>query len=304
MNSTSFHGINADKPLPAYKKALYLFLNYWNNSFAYRRLDPRLNIKDFDAKDFKKTWYKIPETSSPSRRLSDMFWMSLPWADIQENLGSIRILDTGCGSGKYGDNLTEWSGNRIHNYLGLDIEANKKWPALMKKHDFFKFKELRASEIFNHIPKDTNFFMTQSAIEHFDHDLTYFKHVNDYIQARKKPTVQVHIFPSQACLLLYLLHGVRQYTPRTISKITNLFDESSEATLFRLGGKHANKLHYDFVTKPLFFLRQGDLRNQKPKAYAKALQKAIRNDLKRPQKSPAFYALVIQSFFDQPLELT
>src|SRR5205823_3432032 len=98
--------------------------------------------------------------------------------------------------------------------------------------------------------------------------------------------------PSAACLRLYLLHGVRQYTPRTLSTITRLF-EDSDVALYRLGGRACNRLHYEFITKQLF--RRGDLRAARPEEYERRLAAAIDQDMARPQRSPAFYALVIHT---------
>jgi len=86
----------------------------------------------------------------------------------------------------------------------------------------------------------------------FDEDMKkYLKILVKYIYAGKfvkkvKHNVyQIHLFPSKICLKLYPFHGVRQYTPRNISKITRLFSDFSEVELFELGGENANKVHRD-----------------------------------------------------------
>ena len=104
--------------------------------------------------------------------------------------------------------------------------------------------------------------MTQSAIEHVEADLIYFEKIKDYIRTYNKSVIQVHLFPSSVCLRLYLFHGIRQYTPRTISKITRIFSVFSNTTLFRLGGKECIRLHYDFITKPVIIVRIVDIINQ------------------------------------------
>ncbi len=48
--------------------------------------------------------------------------------------------------------------------------------------------------------------------------------LRDFAAAINRPSILVHLMPSAACLRLYRHHGLRQYTPRTISKITRLFD--------------------------------------------------------------------------------
>ena len=65
--------------------------------------------------------------------------------------------------------------------------------------------------------------------------------------------------------------------------------------LFNLGGKFCNYLYYTFITKPIILQNIGDLRDKKTYEYDKLLFKAIEKDMKYPQKSPSFYALVIHS---------
>jgi len=57
-----------------------------------------------------------------------------------------------------------------------------------------------------------------------------------------KPDVQE--FTLMACLKLYLWHGFRQYTPRTVSYITQLFDASnSYPILVNLGDTCSDKFY-------------------------------------------------------------
>ena len=143
-------------------------------------------------------------------------------------------------------------------------------------------------------PPAANFIMSQSTIEHIDDDLRFFQHVRDHVQARGEPTLQVHLCPSAACLPTYLWHGVRQYTPRTLSRITSLFADS-DLWLFRLGGHACNRLHFQFITGPHFIWRTGDRRAKEPAPYQARLVRALAEDMSQPQQSPAFYALVIHT---------
>src|SRR5208283_5417616 len=70
---------------------------------------------------------------------------------------------------------------------------------------------------------DANLIITQSALEHFEKDLNFFRQIADHVARTRRPIVQFHLIPSAACLTTYPWHGVRQYTPRTISRITRLF---------------------------------------------------------------------------------
>ena len=43
---------------------------------------------------------------TPSRVLSNLFWLNLPATAIREELGPIKLLDVGCGSGRYSPSST------------------------------------------------------------------------------------------------------------------------------------------------------------------------------------------------------
>jgi hypothetical protein len=296
MKSTSIHNLNADRGLNFFNKLLYLFFNFINNLFPNLGVSPEMEISNFVVSDLDKFWPKLSPKSSVGRKLSDLFWMTLPWAEIKNELGEIRIFDTGCGSGNYGLRIEEASGVKLASYTGIDAKVKPNWQELMASHSNFKLIQNQSDNISSLIPTGTNFFMTQSAIEHFDSDLAYFNQTKEYIKNYQKPVIQVHIFPASACLKLYLFHGIRQYTPRTISKIAKLFSDFSEIKLFELGGREGQKLHWQFVTKPYLILRKDDWRETKTKEYEKKSLEAIKQDMQNNNHQPIFYALVIHSY--------
>lgn len=290
--TTSIHRLNADRRLPLgpVGKVAWLALNRLNNTRPYANVDPRLKIRDFRCGDIEARLASLPPGISPSRLVSDLFWMELPWAAIEAALGGpIRVFDVGCGSGHYGPRLLSWSGGRIAEYVGTDVQAPTSWPGDPR----MTFVCAEASTLTS-FPPAANFLMSQSTIEHIDDDLRFFAHVRDHVQARAEPTLQVHLSPSAACLPTYLWHGVRQYTPRTLSRITSLFD-GSDLWLFRLGGRVCNRLHFQFITGPHFIWRTGDRRPKEPADYHARLVRALAEDMSQPQPSPAFYALVIHT---------
>jgi len=289
-NTTSIHRLNTDHGLGPLNRYFYFPLNWVNNLFPYTYLDPDLKISYFSCEDLRSKWLQLPTTSSPSRKLSDLFWLSLPWNPIKEELGTIHMLDTGCGSGNYGLRLIKWSGGAIASYTGTDIKEHPNWEVLRGKDSRLRFASVSADDLRRHIPDGTNFIMSQSAIEHFDNDLWYFEQIREYICSYKRSVIQVHLIPSKACLRLYGLHGVRQYTPRTISKITRLFKGFSYRMLFNLGGPVCNDLHYEFIVES-----GRDLRDLKAQEYDQRLLAAIEADTQTPQIAPAFYALFIHS---------
>ncbi|MSO55882.1 MAG: class I SAM-dependent methyltransferase [Acidobacteria bacterium] len=224
-----------------------------------------------------------------------MFWLTLPWAAIGDELGVIRVLDAGCGSGGYGPRLLSWADGQIATYTGTDAHRDNAWAALEAGDRRLRFFRSRAENFRSSIPAGTNMFISQSAVEHFDEDLGFFEQIRDYVRATQGPVLQVHLVPSQACLGLYHLHGARQYTPRTLSHITRLFGPDTHALLYRLGGRASNRVHYSFITKPLLILGGTDLRNEQPDEYDRRLFDAISDDMRRPQRSPVFWALAIHS---------
>lgn len=298
IRSTSNHFINADVKLSLPMKALYMAFNWANNLFPYANIDKSLSIRNFICDDLKKQWGRLNIKTSPARRLVDLLLLKLPWDKIKNELGEINVFDLGCGSGNYGIKLIDYSDNRITRYIGMDKYKNNDWTNIESDFSNIKFFQCDSSRFSNYIPEQTNLFMSVSALEHFNEDLSCFKQIQEYIISYSKSVFQIHFIPSRICLRHYLFHGVRQYTPRTISKISRLFNDFSYSILFCLGGRHCNRLHFNFITKPLFISRVGDLRDLKTQEYEREILKAIEQDMEiqiKNQKNPCFYALVIHS---------
>ena len=93
----------------------------------------------------------------------------------------------------------------------------------MNQNSFITLIENSSSNISEFVDKETNLFITQSAIEHFNYDLEYFQQIKKFIDKNKTNIIQIHLFPSPACLWLYLFHGVRQYNFRAIMQIIDIF---------------------------------------------------------------------------------
>jgi len=295
MRSSSIHNLNADKGLNLIEKPLYLFLNLVNNLFPYSDIDDRIKFKNFSEMNWKKEWDKTYKNSSAARKLSDIFWRTLPWEDIKKELGEIHVFDTGCGQGNYSTRISDGSDGRISTYTGIDAKRRSNWAILEKEHSNFHFIESSSNNILPLIPPETNVFVSQSAIEHFDEDLLYFEQVREFIGKSKKPIIQIHLFPAAATLPLYLFHGLRQYTPHTISKITRLFDDKSKFSLYGLGGDAAKKVQWKYFTWPVLITRKYAKPTFDEKVYELELKKAVESDMLSPSKSPIFWALIIHS---------
>ena len=90
------------------------------------------------------------------------------------------------------------------------------------------------------IPENTNLFITQSAIEHFENDLDFFRQINQFIYKKDINAIQIHLFPAPPSLWLYLHHGVRQYNLRSLKKILEIFNKiRTYAVIYPLGGIHS-----------------------------------------------------------------
>jgi SAM-dependent methyltransferase len=275
---------------------MWLLLNWANNTWLPNHIiDDSLIIRNFSAGISEADWNRLDVKSSPSRKLSDLFWLKFPWASAKSELGEIKILDTGCGSGNYGVKLQSYSGESITSYTGIDIYKHKNWDDLAAKYANFRFCRIDSKNILDCIPQGSNFFMTQSAVEHFEQDLTFFEQIRKFILRSSQSVVQVHLLPSSICLKQYLFHGIRQYTPRTISRITRIFRDFSYSVLFRLGGRQCNVLHWEYITKPLVIQKKIDTRESRTRQYEQRLTEAIKADMENPSGTAGFYALVIHS---------
>lgn len=296
LQSTSLHAINADKPRKGLDGPLWFLFN-WLNNHIFPNAASHLQIRKFTPDVSDENWARTYVKSSPTRKLSDLFWMQLPWAEIQSTLETINVLDVGCGSGHYYERLQEYSGNRLATYTGMDIASYDNWEKLSQKFQSVNFLKVDSADIFSSIPGNINLIISQSALEHFEKDLEFFLQVSKFVQQTSANLIQIHLIPSSACLALYLFHGVRQYTPRTVSHIAKLFHPFSYSILFELGGKESNLVHWNFITKPTLVKRE-DLRDNETETYEKALRNAILID-NGHQYNPSFYALVIHSHFKE-----
>jgi SAM-dependent methyltransferase len=293
---------NGDAHLRADQRLAYLVHNAFDNRSPYRHVDTRLRIADFMSGKARERLSSIPGVPSPSRALCDLFWMHLPWAQIADALGPLRVLDLGCGSGSYAGHWMEWSGGRIAHYLGVDANAHPAWPSFASAHPSVEFLQHDIQQMTPLVAGEPNLIFSQSTIEHVKDDVAVFEQLHAYATSVGRPMLQVHLVPSAACLPLYLWHGYRQYTPRSLSRLTSRDADSSSRLVVRLGGPACNSLHFSYVTWPVLLRRGADRREGAAEEYRRRLAAAIASDMQQPQPSPAFYALLIAHGADAVLE--
>ena len=290
-SSSSEHELNADLPLDLYQQKLWFNLNIENNSKPHESVDSKLKLKRFHC-DVTACWSLLDAGLTPSRKLSNIFWLNLPWERLQNRFDSIRIMDFGCSVGNYALNFMKWTDIRFQ-YHGFDVRRGDIWAERSKQFPNLKFTHYDGEFKRECFSEDFNFFMSQSALEHVAHDLTYFRVISEYLKKSQKPSIQIHLVPAAECLQLYGLHGVRQYTPRTLSNITRLFSEGI-CTLFCLGGSACNHLHMQAITLPAQN-NTVDWRQTNSDKYEILLKKAISRDMEAKSKEVNFYALVIET---------
>jgi len=285
-----------------------LVTNWIDNLFPNRNLDPKLEVRKFVLDDLSTALSQVPKSVPPDTVLAHLFFMTLPWKQIRDELGEINVLDIGCGSGKWFEKLLTWSDNGIDSYTGIDIMESDSWLQLQERYKSVIFYKTDGRGISDKIMRNRNLIMSRSCLEHVDEDLTYFECIRNYIELTGQNTLQIHVVPSAAGNLLFLTHGVRQYTPRKISMITRLFNPFSYSVLYLLGGDSCNRLHFNKITRPVIFWKPFPRRLRKRDLppcfsldfpnmadYYRELEDAIRLDMEDDIKIPNFYALVIHS---------
>ncbi|MEX0898457.1 MAG: class I SAM-dependent methyltransferase [Steroidobacteraceae bacterium] len=275
------------------QRICWLAFNMLNNALPRYNLDRKIRERKFQLSEQRldELWNSIPQGASPSRRLSELFWLSLPWSAILRQVGRINALEIGCGSGAYGRLLERVLGTGLERYLGVDIEAHDQWTANVDRR--LSFKVGRAGDAHRYL-QGINLILTQSALEHFEEDLLYFSQVSDFVKANKHPILQIHLIPTASCITTFPWHGIREYTPRTISRITGLFCPETLVYLFSLGGSRCNRTHRKYITWPHLW-NGSDLRRSRMDDYRTSVRSAILSDFQGRAASSAFYALVLNS---------
>lgn len=291
--STS-QNVSGDVKLGLGDKLRWLHRCYQNNGEPFADVDPRIAFANFSAQlrpgADSRAWGTPPV--SPSRFLCDAFWASFDFTPLSKDR-PIRALEVGCGTGIYGQKLKQRLGDGLSLYRGIDVVRHREWEGLAADSSF-EFHVGRAESISEHLA-GINLVLTQSAIEHFEHDLVFFRQLAEYVSKAEMPVWQIHLMPSAECLQTYLWHGYRQYTPRTLSKITRLFSSNTRFEIYRLGGARSNKVHTTYVTLPTVLLRT-DLREKATARYVAAATAAVLDDQNDAGRQDAsFYALVMKS---------
>lgn len=278
--------LTADTKLNIFQKIIWFVINFYRNSFSRESIDPHLLVKKFKVNLSDSEILDMSSERTPARRLSDIFWRTLPKDLLNEELVGLKAIEVGCGKGTYGLEMKNIFSEKLIKYTGVDIFNFEQWKNFDDR--MFTFHQASANDFARYL-ESSNFIITQSALEHFDNDLQYFQQIKKYVEDSCNPILQIHLMPSKECLRLYLLHGYRQYTISNISKLTKIFGKGHKRILFSLGGKACNNVHFNYWTKSMITKKPQNLTD-----YNRKFLEAVRKDNSDGDlSSTSFYALVM-----------
>jgi len=271
-------------------KIQYFVLNFLANSRT-RKHHPNLLIKKFSpsAESISKNLSLLVEPQSPSRILSNIFWENIKWDYVNTVLrGEIRAIEIGCGSGRYGRKISKLT--NIENYTGVDITYSSEWD-LVNTQDF-KFT-IGSYEDFDTLVNNQNLIITQSALEHFEYDLKFFRLIGNYAKNVPFPVLSIHLLPSPVGLLKFLLHGIRQYNRKSLSRLVSVSQPTGDGQLYVLGGFRSNLFHLREITLRSLIFRKWVTEVNVEEYIARIFKPLARDSRSKSMGSPSFYALVL-----------
>ncbi len=282
--SNKFRNFSGDKKLNFLKKILWLIISYINIKFT-GKVDKKISFIKFKINKKLLIKNNLFFSKSPIRQICNVFWQSVDWQKVKLKLdNNIKLLEVGCGDGRYFSFIKKISKIKNIKYIGIDIQKKK-----IKTEKNFKFFLDSAYNVDHYLNK-VNFLFTQSAIEHFKYDLIFFKKISKFLNKNKKKFIQIHLFPAESTLYTYLFHGYRHYNPLMISKLTKTFNKNHKFILFSIGSKNINKFTFREITlRRILKKKQINLNFEK-------LKECVEKDNKiSTLKNSSFYCLVIIS---------
>lgn len=297
--SSSIHRINADTGLGKVERLLWWGANWLNNKYRPTHA-PNLLRDQFRPVLAHADLEDDQRKHSPSRLMSNLFFQQFDWGAVRSELGDIHVFDSGCGRGILAERINDLVGG-YSRYDGIDLAEHPEWLGLKESGLPVNFHVGDVAQVRAFIPPEANLFVSQSSLEHFPNDLDFFRQISEHVNATSNRVIQIHLFQSSAGLSLYRFHGLRQYTPRTVSKFANMFlNSNSYSVLYDFGGEQCNDLHREFISKPI--RSSGvDRRETETDLYHDEMIRAINEDSNNPTGDPSWHALVIHSNFDQPV---
>lgn len=273
LDRTAPNEICGDVPLDPLER----FRWYVSNVALYQAPEADLGrVFNFRCKEVSYPGPVCKPRQTPSRVLSNLFWLNLPAAAIRGELGPIRLLDIGCGRGRYFPLLDRLLGG-VESYRGADIYRNADFDKL-EKDPRARFVLSKAEELDPALIADSNLIYSQSAIEHVPLDLLSFRRIAEVARAKAAPSLQLHLLPSALMFRQYGPHGYRGYNSQALKAIADLFADFSEITVYTLGGPRSVEVHCDYIFD-CFDTAKRDRRKWWTSRYVAALQAALAADM-------------------------
>ena len=279
--------INGDHNLSWRERLLYFpqCIKQWNVTTKGNLTTHFVNLKPTNE-----------EMGSPSRRLCNMFWHTLNWARIAEQLGGqVKVFDVACGAGQYGKKYQAYLGQSFSSYTGIDVYKHDQFPA-----EFTHILD-KAENIQHHI-NDHNLIVSQSGLEHIEGDVDVLVHALTEQKAHCNKFLQIHLVPAPSSLFLYLWHGWRQYSKKNLDSISErMIELGGVSTLaIPLGGWRSFWVHFVEITVPtlaraLFRKPQTASWDVIGSSVAAKNASAALNDRFSKDQMPAFWAFIIYS---------
>lgn len=236
---------------------------------------------------------------SPSRILCNLFWDTVDWFSISKSLDApLHFFDIGCGKGNYGKLIQDLTADCFGSYVGLDIYKADSFPP--------EFEHILSDAVYadEHLPKETNIIISQSALEHIKEDELMLEKLTSKLSSRGQKFFQIHVIPAPSSLWLYLWHGWRQYSKKNLSSIEirlKKINPNVEIFAIPLGGGCSFLTHFFRITMPLLIFKLKNI-NKRPYSLGgfplvhERISDAVKKDLlSRSSKYNSFWVLVISS---------
>jgi hypothetical protein len=288
--SSSFHTLNSDFKLSIFNKYLYLFLNAFVG-FLPSIFSGKLSINKFrpSSEMAEKVASEETDAITPARFLSNVFWESIDYETLTSLVGNrLSVLELGCGTGVYGEKISKLTD--ISSYTGVDVQDHPNWHQL----DPLKFKFLRDTyENFDLLASNQNLIITQSALEHFENDISLFEKINSYAISCDFPVVSIHVMPSACSLYTFLWHGIRQYGRLHTGRLNSASSNSSQFRIYTLGGYLLNWFHFRNNTFPQILHKTALISQGKDRYFTLLLDAAKRDAKRKSTRFSVFTAVVI-----------
>ena len=244
---------------------------------------------DFDNDDVRS---KINEGASPLR----VYTSSLAAQVIQEHLGGTGpICDIGCGSGGHSRLFEGRAGS--HLYVGVDVISHSSWlSTVVPVSTLPRYFVRMAAEDLGLATDSLAFTFSSSSLEHVPN---VQRAVGELARATSPGAFGLHIVPGIWALFLYLFHGYRRFSPRSLADIFEQAGLKVER-VWSLGGLPSFLLHLLWITALETFVVRRVLRlglqlrrGHGLRLYARLLYTALRLDPFLPF-APAGYAVLVR----------